>query len=492
MKKASRVRCIRCQRLLERKMDFRYSIGDVCKPYIIETFVRYGKRMGICYNCMIDLLDIHNKRYDDNMGVPEQEGVNSKITTQAQYRESPKNVQSQGEIINSVHVSNVEIEELTSRYDILTYRISSVIEKVKEYVVGQDEAVEALVYTIFYNKYARYLEEFRDLIKNSQLTEYGTVNEESFYPDFKKNHMLFIGPTGVGKTKLIKTTCSILGIPYSISNATEFTSEGYVGGDLVQTLERLYDASGEDLELAQNGILVIDEIDKKIMDSGSGNRDISGKSVQQELLKYMESGIVWISPKEERRIHGSRSIPFNVGSLTIIFSGAFVGLDEERAKRLNQRKIGYAEKETKFNRKESYIPDDFINYGFIPEFIGRISKVIELKKLSKQDMKNIIYQSRDSIFLQKRFIFASKGIDLEISECIIDIIAEKASNSSANARTLEQAFNDLLDPALRQIFEHPPGGICEIDKHGQMTIIFNNEEGEVETYEKTLEIVVPN
>lgn len=334
------------------------------------------------------------------------------------------------------------LDELPSSFQCLKYSISSFYNVLTEKVFGQNEALRKVIYTIYHNQMCNFLE------------SYGLSSPS-------REHALIIGPTGCGKTFLATTVLDAMKIPYAKSDATAITSAGYVGDNVENILNRLYIAAGKNLAKAQNGVIVIDEIDKKARTSDR-ERDINGLSVQQELLKILEPSTVWIN-------HGN--VHFDTSNLTVIMCGAFVGLDDIIARRLNQRQIGFSSSNPIPNTSLlSYVePKDIVSYGFIEEFVGRIPTPIILEPLSRTAILDIIYSQLNA----QNTLFSIKGFSLSVDEMVLNKIVDRVLLHNTGARDVAKELSALLYNAKYNLLEsHPNGGICEIDENGNTSISF--------------------
>ena len=346
--------------------------------------------------------------------------------------------------------------EIRDRYPCLEYSLDSLFELVTRYVFGQKEAVKNVLYALYFNQMANYLEDLGQL-------------------PFKHKHILLIGGTGVGKTLLATTAAKAFGVVHSVSNATPITSAGYIGDKVENVLERLLDAANGNVEVAQNGIIILDEIDKKRSTSHGNNHDVTGKAVQQELLKLLEPSRVMIK---------NNTVSFYTGNLTVIMMGAFVGLDEVIEARTKTRHLGFGiPEESKKSKSKEILPDDLIEYGFIPEIVGRIPIICELNKLTHDVIVDIIYTNLERYNL----LFSVKNFELYFDPILIDKIADEIMESQTGARDVENKIDSILRPALYRVFQSHPDGICEIDSNGAIKILLRNLKNpkKLETFETT-------
>ena len=337
-----------------------------------------------------------------------------------------------------------EFEILMKRYECLDYSLDSLAAQVKKVVFGQDDAIKDVLYALYFNQMANLLEDIGQ-------------------PHIKHKHILLIGGTGVGKTLLATTATKTFGVTHSISNATPITSAGYIGDKVEHILERLLEAANGDLIKAQNGVIILDEFDKKRTSPDASGKDVSGKAVQQELLKILEPSNVWIRKDTLR---------FYTGNLTIILMGAFVGLDELILEKNKTSGLGFgATLERKKERDTPITQDDLIDYGFIPEIIGRIPIVCELNKLTHDTLVDIIYAQLEKYLI----LFQLKNFEFCFSPVLISKIATELLQSKTGARDVETKLDAILRPALYRVFQSPANGICEIDDNGAIKLLTYNK-----------------
>lgn len=426
MKSARRIRCLACKRLVLSKED---THGDLGKPYSMLSITYKGIRGCICSDCFDSSIEADYSSFGEISN-------NKDKYTQKQLKAITEDV----------------IAEFKEKYSCSETSIDTYVSLVQKDVFGQDEALKRLVYTVYLNQMMNFFEGYRDEIPAEWRKCFGGKDTL-----LKRKHVLLIGNTGVGKTLLTTTVAKAFGIAYSISNATPITSAGYIGEKVENVLERLYEASGNMLDIAQNGIIILDEFDKKAVSKDETGKDVTGKSVQQELLKILEPNDIWIC---------NDSVKFNTSNLTIILMGAFVGIEEIIAGRLKVKKIGFEKSEKKPSIND-ITPDDIIKYGFIPEIVGRIPIILKLNDLTQDVLEKIARQliSKYTIF------FNAKGFDLYISDALIKKIAEKSAKSKTGARDLDSVIDQLLQPALYKVLQSNNGGICEISEDGSFTIL---------------------
>ena len=289
-----------------------------------------------------------------------------------------------------------------------------------KYVIGQDEAKKVLSVAV-YNHIQK--------IKNKD-TKMG------------KSNVLFIGPTGSGKTYLAETIADHLDLPLAIVNTTSLTAAGYIGEDVTSVLERLWKDADEDIERTEHGIIFLDEIDKNATSmGGTNNKDVSGKAVQQELLKILEGDKVKIYPEGSKKNRKSgEAVEINTANILFIAGGAFVGLKDKPGVQMNA--LG----KVKPNDKKVPDTEELINYGMIPEFIGRFPMIVELNEITEHDMKHILTEPKDNIMSQFTNLFKLSGATVKFTEEFILKVAKEALEKKTGARGLRNIMeNKLID-----------------------------------------------
>lgn len=307
-----------------------------------------------------------------------------------------------------------------------------------EYVIGQDEAKIKLSVAV-YNHYKR-------------------IHQKEDDTDIEKASILLLGATGSGKTLLAKTIAKLLDVPMTIVDANTFTQAGYVGEDVESILSRLYQAADGDLSRAEVGIVFIDEIDKiaKQGDSPSITKDVSGEGVQQALLKILEGSKVKFAPNGGRKHPDKEMVEIDTKNILFICSGAFVGIEKRIEKRLNMRAIGFdtissTRNVDKTNMIEYLTAEDVRAFGMIPELVGRLPVITYVKNLTKEELRKVLTEPKNSIIKQYVKLFKMDNVKLEFEDEALDYIVEKAINMKTGARGLRSIVEEIMTQYMYDI-----------------------------------------
>lgn len=267
-----------------------------------------------------------------------------------------------------------------------------------------------------------------------------------------KANVLVVGSSGTGKTETIRQIAKRLNIPYTIEDATKYTQEGYYGADVDDMVYNLIENANMDIERAQNGMIVIDEIDKK---AGHEEHDVSGTEVLKSLLKIIEGTRIKIPSPDN--LFDEEMIDFDTKNIIIVFLGAFSGLEKIRDKRLNTNPLGFTSmnnvKEEK--QKSRFLKQDLVEYGMPEEFVGRIDTIIEMNKLTKQDLALILKKSKLSIFRRYQAELKQRGITLSYHGKLFECIAEESLALDTGARELSNTVNYIFENIMYDIFANP-------------------------------------
>ncbi|MBR6614428.1 MAG: ATP-dependent Clp protease ATP-binding subunit ClpX, partial [Lachnospiraceae bacterium] len=334
----------------------------------------------------------------------------------------------------------------------------SIKEQLDEYVIGQDQAKKVISVAV-YNHYKRVFERTSpDAAKFDSSVE------------IEKSNILMIGPTGSGKTYLVKTLAKLLNVPLAIADATSLTEAGYIGDDIESVISKLLAAADNDVEKAEMGIVFIDEIDKIAKKKSTSTRDVSGESVQQELLKLLEGASVEVPVGTSQKNAMTPMETINTDNILFICGGAFPDLENIIKERLTEKiSLGFgSELKDKYDKDPKLLShvtnQDLRNFGMIPEFLGRLPITVTLQGLTKEFLVRILKEPKNAILKQYQKLLQMDEVDLRFDEDALEWIAEEAMKKETGARALRAIMEDFMLDIMYEIPRDPNIGAVTITR----------------------------
>ncbi len=409
--------------------------------------IKMTNNMYICADCMQRTFDLMNSGdmnnmppyinvtggniNMDNLGFPDfMKGMQVDIPKSQQIKKKKAEEQAKGENGGMVDPATLDFRKLPPPHKIK--------EQLDEYVIGQERA-KKIISVAVYNHYKRVTKDAAGDI------------------EIEKSNMLMIGPTGCGKTYLVQTLARLLNVPLAITDATSLTEAGYIGDDVESVLSKLLKAADNDVDRAEKGIVFIDEIDKIAKKKNTTNRDVSGESVQQGLLKLLEGADVEVPVGATSKNAMVPMTTINTKNILFICGGAFPDMEEIVKKRLSKSTLmGFnSELKDKFDNDPDILDkvnnEDLREYGMIPEFIGRLPIVYSLKGLDKQMIVKIMKEPKNAILKQYQKLLALDEVDLQFDDEALESIAEKALEKKTGARGIRSIIEDFMLDIMYEI-----------------------------------------
>ncbi len=395
----------------------------------VGKMIHIPNQISICADCMQKTFDTINKGDNPYLHMM---GINPSMLNASQFQNDIPKAQ-------KLKKSKPETEENQEMFDRKKIPSPHVIKaSLDDFIIGQEHAKKVISVGV-YNHYKRI----------------GALMEQDI--EIEKSNMLMIGPTGSGKTYLVKTLAKLLNVPLAITDATSLTEAGYIGDDVESVISKLLQAAGNDVKKAERGIIFIDEIDKIAKKRNTNSRDVSGESVQQGLLKLLEGSDVEVPVGASSKNAMVPMTTVNTQNILFICGGAFPDLDKIIKSRLNkQSSIGFkADLKDKYDEDLNILQkvtlDDLREYGMIPEFLGRLPILYTLEGLSKDMLVSVLKEPKNAILKQYQKLLALDEVDLQFDPEALEAIAEKAMEKKTGARALRAILENFMLDIMYEI-----------------------------------------
>jgi len=359
-----------------------------------------------------------------------------------------------GDILSKERIKNLQSDKKIAK-SLDPVKIKKYLD---EYVIGQEDAKTALSVAVV-NHYKRVF--FQPSI------------------EIEKSNLLFHGTTGSGKTLLAKTVARYLNVPFVIADATTLTQAGYVGDDVESVISRLLSAADNDVEKCQQGIIFIDEIDKigRKSESASLHRDVGGEGVQQALLKLVEGTKCTVSVNTTKKHPALDTVEIDTSNILFIAGGSFEGLEKILDERQNYSGMGFTTQARSADHKtKTTLPEDFIKFGMIPEFVGRFPVTVKINPLTLEDLARILVEPKNNLIEQTKWYFSTDDIELEFEDTAILAIAQTAVERDIGARGLKSIIDQVLMKTMYSLHTLKRQGISKIRINSE--VITNQQEPE--------------
>ena len=409
---------------------------------VTGKMVELPNNIAVCPDCMQRSFDMMNNSSMDLSSMMKIPGVHFMNLSDLE------NMQPKAQKIKKKKKEPKEFKQLDIKKIPAPHKIKA---RLDEYIVGQEYAKKAISVAV-YNHYKR--------------VATGTMDEI----EIEKSNMLMIGPTGSGKTYLVKTLAKLLDVPLAITDATSLTEAGYIGDDIESVVSKLLAAADNDVERAEHGIIFIDEIDKLAKKRNANQRDVSGESVQQGMLKLLEGSEVEVPVGASSKNAMVPMTTVDTRNILFICGGAFPGLEDIIKERLNKEaSIGFkADLKDKYDGDENLLMqatvDDIRKFGMIPEFIGRVPITVSLEALDRDALIRILKEPKNSLIKQYTKLFELDGVGLEFTDDAVNAIADKALERKTGARGLRAIMEAVMLDLMYRIPSDKSISKCVIDK----------------------------